>query len=110
MTNSKEKTCEVQFETIQEEDTRHDKNLSGDLHYEDVLCISCMDMDVAFHLSNASLGFRWFWTTFDICRPRKTYAYLVSHHNHENHCFWTFNKAFVFLLMSKNQDVINKKS
>ena len=39
--NLKGKSCEIQFPTVQLEDARYDKNLTGSLYYEDVFCI-CM--------------------------------------------------------------------
>ena len=39
--NLKNKSCEIQFPTLQLEDTRYDKNLTRSLYYEDVFCL-CM--------------------------------------------------------------------
>ena len=40
------------------EDTGYDKNLTGNLLYEGVVCILCMEMGIASHLLNATLGSR----------------------------------------------------
>ena len=51
--NLKEKTCKIEFAILQYEHTRHDKRhgfLTGNLYFEDVLCILCMKMGIAFHL------------------------------------------------------------
>ena len=83
--NLKEKTCKIEFAILQYEHTRHDKRhgfLTGNLYFEDVLCILCMEMGIAFHLWNATLDSPWFSTTADVFRPRKTEAYFISHHHH----------------------------
>ena len=55
--NLKDKSREIQFPTMQLEDTRYDKNLTGSQYYKDVLCIR-MEIGIAFHLLNATLDSR----------------------------------------------------
>lgn len=53
--NLKEKSREIQFSTMQLQDTRYDKSITASLYYKDVPCIY-MKIGIAFCLLNATLG------------------------------------------------------